>query len=613
MKKFKIIFSIAFVFIYIIIFNLNNINKQNQINIELNDSIEDLRLHYDITRYYNTQTANSMASTLSKNKKIMNILKESVDADEKKKIQLRAQLFNILKEKFEALKLEGVKVILFATRDNKTFLRMHRPDKFGDDLSSVRHSIVKVNKTKKSLHGFEQGKVSHGFRNVYPLFDENNRYVGVFDISFSSDSMQKILDDVNKIHSHFLVKKDVVGKKVWESVDYNSEYYQSIEHRKYLISEVKEVNHIKIDISKETIQKNKKYIDINMKKAKEFAILGVRDDDLIVISFLPIRNIINKSKADAYIVSYTYNEEISKILNYYKWFNISSFFVLMIIMYLLYKQFVHKRELSKEVKKKTKELHTLNENLEIEIEKETSKNREKDKQLYEHAKNAQMGEMIGNIAHQWRQPLSLISTIASGQKLKLELGINDKSESIKDLELLNDTAQHLSETIDIFRDYIKDNKELRKVVLQDRIDYSITIVEASLSNKHIKLINNIDYDSKVELEIVLGELSQVLINIFNNAKDAFEEKDILDKWIKIALEENDGIALITIEDNAGGVPQEVISKVFDPYFTTKHQSQGTGIGLYMSAQIVQNHLHGKIYVKNTQDGAKFFIELPLIK
>ena len=495
MKKFKIAFFITFIFIYIIIFNLNNINKQNQINIELNDSIKDLRLHYDITRYYNIQTANSMASTLPKNKKIINILKESIDANEEKKKQLRVELFNHLKEKFEALKLEGVKIILFATRDNRAFLRMHRPDKFGDDLTAVRQSIVNVNKTKKSLHGFEQGKVSHGFRNVYPIFDEENRYLGVLDITFSSESMQKTLDDVNKIHSHFLVRKDVVSKKVWESADYNSEYYQSIEHRKYLISEIKEVNHIKIEISKETIQKNKKYIDQNIKKAKEFAILGVSNDDLIVISFIPIKNILNKNKADAYIVSYTYNEEIAKILNYYNLTNISAFFILMLIMYLLYKQFIHKAELSKEVKKKTKELQSLNDNLEIEIQKETQKNREKDKQLYEHAKNAQMGEMIGNIAHQWRQPLSLISTVASGQKLKLELGLNDKNESIKDLTLLNDTAQHLSETIDIFRDYIKDNKELKKVVLQDRIDYAITIVEASLSNKHIKLINAIAWNA----------------------------------------------------------------------------------------------------------------------
>lgn len=611
MKKYKITFLITFILSYILIYNLNLLNKQNQINTELANSIKDLKLHYEITSFHNKQTADSVFNTLPKNKKIIGILSESLHANKDRKNELRKELHDTLKKRFEVLQEEGISLFLFANRDNTTFLRMHRPDKFDDDLTSIRKSIVSVNKTKKEIHGFEQGKVSHGFRNVYPIFNEKNEYLGCFDISFSSDSTQHTLDAVNKIHSHFLVNKDVISSKLWETKAITSQYHQSIEHRKYLISEVKEVNHIKIDISKETIQNNKKYIDKKMKNAEEFAILGVRDDDLIVISFLPIKNLMNKNKADAYIVSYTYNEQIVKILTQSKWINIVSFFFLSIILYLIYKQIIHKKELSVEVAKKTIELKTLNENLELKIEEETLKNREKDKQLYEHAKNAQMGEMIGNIAHQWRQPLSLISTISSGQKLKIELDIASKNESIKELELLNDTAQHLSQTIDIFRDYIKDNKELKKVVLQDRIDYAITIVQSSLSNEHIKLINNINYDEKIELELVLGELSQVLINIFNNAKDAFVDKNKNEKWVKIHLEKQESTAIITIEDNAGGIPADVLPKIFDPYFTTKHQSQGTGIGLYMSAQIIQNHFNGRVYVKNTNNGACFFIELPL--
>jgi len=610
MKKLKVTFFITFIIVYIISIYLFNINKQQQIDIELNDSVKELKLHYDITNYYNIQTADSMAYTLPRNKKIMSILREALDASEERKKELREQLHTILKKKFDSLKIQGVKIILFATRDNKTFLRMHRPDKFGDDLTKVRHSVVYVNKNKKILHGFEQGKVSHGFRNIYPLFDEHGEYLGCFDITFSSESTQKTLDDVNKIHSHFLVKKDIVSKAVWQSTNGHSEYHQSIEHRKYLISEVKEVNHIKIDISRETIKKNKKLIDKNIKASKEFAILGVRDDDLIVISFLPIKNILNENKTDAYIVSYTYNEEIEKILNFNKWINIASFIFLAVLFYVIYREFTNKKILKIEVERKTKALKNLNENLELKIEEETSKNREKDKQLYEHAKQAQMGEMIGNIAHQWRQPLSLISTVASGQKLKMELGIDSKEESVKELDLLNHTAQHLSQTIDIFRDFIKENKEYKKVILQDRIDYAIEIVNTTLKSKYIELINDINYEDKIEIELIEGELSQVLINVFNNAKDAFEEKDIEKKWVKLSLENNEENITITIEDNAGGIPSDVIDKIFDPYFTTKHQSQGTGIGLYMSAQIIQQHFNGSIYAKNTQNGAKFFIEVP---
>ncbi len=230
--------------------------------------------------------------------------------------------------------------------------------------------------------------------------------------------------------------------------------------------------------------------------------------------------------------------------------------------------------------------------------------------MYDHAKNAQMGEMIGNIAHQWRQPLSLISTVASGLKLKIEFDLFEKKDAIKELESLNNTAQHLSETIDIFRDYIKNEKRLEKVILQDRLDYALAIIGPSLNSKHIKLINKIDYEDKINIEIVIGELSQVLINIFNNAKDVLDEKQIKDKWVKISIKKSEKVVTIYIEDNAGGIKDDVLPKIFDPYFTTKHQSQGTGIGLYMSAQIVEKHLHGRLYAKNSDNGAVFVIEIP---
>jgi len=112
--------------------------------------------------------------------------------------------------------------------------------------------------------------------------------------------------------------------------------------------------------------------------------------------------------------------------------------------------------------------------------------------------------------------------------------------------------------------------------------------------------------------MIVGELTQVLINIFNNAKDILVEQEVDDdKWIKADLIQIENKAIITIEDNGGGIPNNLISKIFDPYFTTKHQSQGTGLGLYMSKDIIEKHLHGKLSVKNSENGAIFSIELPL--
>ena len=236
--------------------------------------------------------------------------------------------------------------------------------------------------------------------------------------------------------------------------------------------------------------------------------------------------------------------------------------------------------------------------------------KEKEKLLSHSGKMAQMGEMIGNIAHQWRQPLSVITTAATGVQIKKEYNILSDKELNNYLESIITNANHLSDTIDIFRNFIKEKVELKGVFIQDRIDNALGIIEARIVSKHVELINTIDYENKLRVVIVVGELSQVIINIINNAIDVLVEKDIKKRWIKIDLTNNDKTVLITIEDNAGGIPEDVLPKIFEPYFTTKHQSIGTGIGLYMSYDIIVNHMHGNLYAKNTEDGAKFFLEIP---
>jgi signal transduction histidine kinase len=232
-------------------------------------------------------------------------------------------------------------------------------------------------------------------------------------------------------------------------------------------------------------------------------------------------------------------------------------------------------------------------------------------QLIQSAKMAQMGEMIGNIAHQWRQPLSLVSSVASKIKLNYQLGMQPDPKEIEgDMDLLLDKAHYLSSTIDTFRDFIKEEKEFKEVVLQDRIDTALNIVKDTLKSFKIDFINAAD-PSPIRFKTVVGELDQVIINIINNAKDALLENYISNPWVKLDVYQEENRLIITIEDNAGGIPEEILPKIFNPYFTTKHQSQGTGLGLHMSYKIMSESLKGTLYVKNTENGAKFFIEHPL--
>ncbi len=238
--------------------------------------------------------------------------------------------------------------------------------------------------------------------------------------------------------------------------------------------------------------------------------------------------------------------------------------------------------------------------------------KEQEHKILEQAKMASLGEMIGNIAHQWRQPLQAISVLT--QKLELTKMVNGEitDEDIHDMNAKVDIQlQYLSHTIDTFRNFLHEAKEQTDLVIQDEIKNGLNLVQITLKNKGIKLIDNIDYNDSIKANLVSSELSQVIINILNNAKDVLLERKVRDPWVQIDLEKNDTNILVTIEDNGGGIAEDIMPKIFEPYFTTKHQSQGTGLGLNMSYRIMTESINGKLYATNTSNGAKFFLEIPL--
>lgn len=253
----------------------------------------------------------------------------------------------------------------------------------------------------------------------------------------------------------------------------------------------------------------------------------------------------------------------------------------------------------------------LYENLEERVAQEIQKNKQKDELLYEQAKNVALGEMIGNIAHQWRQPLSVISLIAGSVKLEKEMEILDLDELCEKMNLIINKSEYLSNTIDTFRNFIKSEKVYRKVDVIDEINQALSIVKTVLDDCNIVLNNKIDSNIKINIDMVSGELQQVIINIINNAKDILLEKKVIDPWISIGVEKKNDTLIISIEDNGGGIPEDIKSRIFEPYFTTKHQSQGTGLGLNICYRIVTESIKGKIYVENTINGANFIIKLPL--
>ena len=225
---------------------------------------------------------------------------------------------------------------------------------------------------------------------------------------------------------------------------------------------------------------------------------------------------------------------------------------------------------------------------------------EKSKQqniIAQQSKMAAMGEMIGHIAHQWRQPLSSISVSSTGMKLQKELNILDDNTLIEGLNQINKSAQYLSETIDDFRNFYKPNKNKSEFRIQDTIEKVINLIDSQFKFNKVLIIKNI---ADIKINNYENELIQVIINLLNNSRDELIKKDSnYEKLVFISVSKSEKNILIEIKDNAGGIPLDIIDRVFEPYFTTKEQCKGTGIGLYMSKEIVNKSMNGNIDVKNS--------------
>jgi signal transduction histidine kinase len=278
------------------------------------------------------------------------------------------------------------------------------------------------------------------------------------------------------------------------------------------------------------------------------------------------------------------------------------FLLLLIVLYFLSKQ----KKLNQKLLLLEASLRENNRTLEIKIEKAVKQNDLQHQQLFQQSRLAQMGEMISMIAHQWRQPLSAISAASSSLELKAILNKVDSDTVIVLSKKISGYSQHLSKTIDDFRNFYKSNKDLVKVSYKNIIESALNIIRPSLEFDKIEL--KFEYGSEERLEMYDSEMMQVVLNLFKNSQDNFNEKNIKNKIIKIKTFDN----TLSICDNGGGIEEKIIDNIFDPYFSTKDEKNGSGLGLYMSKIIVDEHHKGSLNVKNTDDGVCFEIVLDKI-
>jgi len=266
------------------------------------------------------------------------------------------------------------------------------------------------------------------------------------------------------------------------------------------------------------------------------------------------------------------------------------------------------KEYQKRVEEDAKLLEDLNSTLQLKVQEEIEKNREKEQLLVEKSRFIALGEMISNIAHQWRQPLSELSSILMNIKFKHSIGALDYKAMQKKSDEADNVLEYMSHTIDDFRNFFMPVKEKEDFYLLNIMNSVMTIISSALENNNIDVVINIDDTLKVNT--YLNEYQQVVLNIIKNAKDVLMENHIHDAHIIIKAYEDTKNTVLTIEDNGGGIITKPKNKIFEPYFTTKSQANGTGIGLYMSKIIIDKNMNGKLKVTNTKNGAKFWIYIP---
>lgn len=345
-----------FLTINISVYIYTDLGSKDRINIVLKEDIKDLETHFNILNLSQKERAQAISQSILENTDLVKFLSESYTATKQQNQINRDILYNQLKEKYKIIKEQGVLQIQFVNKNNISFLRVHKPTKFGDDLTDVREDYKIVNKTLKSISVFTQGRTAHGFRNVFPIFDKNNNHIGAMEISFSSEHYQWYLNNISKIHSHFLVDKKIFNSKAWERDGLVLKYNPSFENKNLLISLNKLYDEKRYKLNSTRLEPYRDMIDMKLSKGEKFNFYIKYNDIVQIVSFLPIKNISDKTVA--WIASYTQSDIIQSTLKTKLMARTVFFLISILIIYFLIRQINSTLQLKKE-KEKTDQKHFL--------------------------------------------------------------------------------------------------------------------------------------------------------------------------------------------------------------------------------------------------------------
>ncbi len=476
-----------------------------------------------------------------------------------------------------------IKIMTFRLADGSAFLRMHKPYLFGDKLNANRKIIIETNRLQKRLYGFESDKLQKVFRVTSPIFYDGV-YIGLMEIGVEPEYLMDQTRDVFETKDALFIK-DAQGNYTFARGD-------------QLFS-----SHI------DAITFEKRFT-LTTQKGDHYMI----DPGMDLLDF--------KEEVTAKLLyAYAINDHLDTLDKATKELLINTLLSLLIIFFILQyfsRHFIDKlKKLTLDLRTQSEDLKRMNDTLEERVQIELVKNREKEQQMLEQSRMAQMGEMLSMIAHQWRQPLGSISAISANIQMKLELrnfDFSDEAHTVESIEKLSsylkdidNCVESLSTTINDFRNFYKPDKESTQTAIKEPITRALDIIRASLAADGVLIEEH--YESSIIIKLYENEMMQVILSILKNAEDNFKENRIAQPKISIRTRDENESVIIEICDNGGGIPASIIPQIFVPYFSTKTAKNGTGLGLHMSKTIIEQHHNGEIYAYNSDEGACFVITL----